>query len=117
MTDHPQELLAPFDKRFFEEDLTRIVGDYLKDYPCGFVSVRVSTGDAEYPIREVKEITAKWVSLYYHCQDKSVECTDPSGVIKKGYLAEPMIILPYECILRVEIVPAPEKKPFGFRVD
>lgn len=105
----------PFTKNFFE-NMSKLLSDYLKVFPCGTVTVTLRAYESEYSIHRLLEADDYVLTFAYYDDAKSVPLPE-RATFPRAY---PSLSLPYEVIRSVEFnpaKPASSKEAMGFRPD
>jgi hypothetical protein len=88
----------PFHPEYFEK-LGDIVRDYLSQFPCGNVTVRLRAYGNEYRLYKLFYKDDAVIGFLHHEERKEAELPRRADEPK----ALPAIMLPYECIESVEL--------------
>lgn len=107
-----------FDKSFFK-NISSLIEDYYKVYPCTAVSLTLRILSDEYNIAKILKADDTLLTFSYYSESEKTqpltgECREKSG----ESTAWPALTVPYQAILSVELNPgkAARDREIGFKV-
>jgi len=104
-----------FDKSFFDT-LGQRIQDYLKIYPCGFVTVIIKVDDQEYNVVGILNCNEQLLTFVYYSDQKSRALSERLQEKTGETTAWPTLTIPYSAIFSVEFNPGEgEKQKIGFQ--
>ena len=111
--------LAGFNRTFFK-NISNLLDDYYKTYPCSVVTLTLRVLADEYNVAKILKADDTLLTFsYYSSPDKAQALPEDCQQKSAERIAWPAITVPYEAILSMEFNPgrAAREREIGFTVS